>query len=150
MPTVSNRDLLDQYVAAFNAGDLARAGELLTREYFGYVPQPGEPTAPESFSQIVQALRGAFPDLRLRLEEVAERGDQLAGRMSLEGTFTGRLWGVPGDGKPHSLKEIAEKKKLTLKELDRVLDFLTRYGFVAMLGNYVEINPEFRSLLKEI
>jgi predicted transcriptional regulator len=52
------------------------------------------------------------------------------------------------DGRPHSRKEIAEKKKLTLKELDRVLEFLTKYGFVAMLGNYVEINPEFQSLLK--
>jgi predicted ester cyclase len=103
MSIEANRGLLDEYIAAFNAGDLAHANGLLTREYFGYDPQAGEPTAPESFSQIAQALRGAFPDLRLRLDEVAESGDELTGRMSLEGTFTGSLWGVPGDGKLHSL-----------------------------------------------
>jgi len=51
------------------------------------------------------------------------------------------------DGKPHSRREILEKRKLTLKELDHVLDFLIKYGLVAKLGDYVEINPEFRSLL---
>ncbi len=54
------------------------------------------------------------------------------------------------DGKPHSLEEIAREKRLTLKELERVLDFLTKYGFVAKLGNHVAIVPEFRSLLREL
>lgn len=107
MSAKGNRGLLDQYVAAFNAGDLTRAGELLTRDYFGYDPQAGEPTAPETFSQIAQALHGAFPDLRLRLDDVAATGDPLTGQMTLEGTFTGNLWGVPGDGKLHRLSGTA-------------------------------------------
>ena len=54
------------------------------------------------------------------------------------------------DGAPHHSRELAERTKLTLKELDGVMNFLVKYGFVAKLGEYVQIDSQFGSLLKEL
>lgn len=54
------------------------------------------------------------------------------------------------DGEPHHPRELAQRTNLTLRELDRVTNFLVRYGFAAKLGEYVQIDSQFGSLLKEL
>ena len=54
------------------------------------------------------------------------------------------------DGEPHHARELAERTKLTLKELDRVMNFLVKYGFAAKLGENVRIESQFGSLLREL
>ena len=103
---MSNADLqslLTELVAACNQGDLAAFDRLLLPDYFGYVPQAGEPAAPQACTDIGRALRGACPDLRVTLGPLSLTDDGLSGPMTVEGTFTGSLWGAPGDGAPHSL-----------------------------------------------
>lgn len=94
----NNSDLLIGFVSAFNRGDLKNAADHLTRDFYGYDPQPGEPTAPETFLEIARPLRDAFPDLEMTLDNGQLAGDELHGRMTLRGTFKGPLWGVPGNG----------------------------------------------------
>ena len=107
MSSTDRQAALNRLVSAFNQGDFAAFDELLLPGFFGYTPQPGEPTAPETFRDIGQALRAACPDLRVTLEPLAQQDDELRGRMTLEGTFTGSLWGMPGDGSRHSLSGTA-------------------------------------------
>ena len=55
------------------------------------------------------------------------------------------------DGEPHHARELAERTKLTLKELDRVMNFfLVKYGFAAKLGENVRIESQFGSLLRKL
>jgi len=54
------------------------------------------------------------------------------------------------DGEPHHARELAERTKLTLKEIDRVMSFLVRYGFAVKLGEDVRIDLQFGSLLREL
>ena len=54
------------------------------------------------------------------------------------------------DGQPHGTRELAERTRLTLRELDRVTNFLVKYGFAAKLGEYVRIDSQFGSLLREL
>ena len=54
------------------------------------------------------------------------------------------------DGQPHGTRELAERTRLTLRELDRVMSFLVKYGFAAKLGEYVRIDSQFGSLLREL
>lgn len=91
-------DLVNELINDLNLGHLTEAAARLTTDYYGYVPQPGEPTAPETFLQIARALRDAFPDLEMTLDDVQQAGEELRGRMTLRGTFKGPLWGVPGSG----------------------------------------------------
>lgn len=44
-------------------------------------------------------LRAAFPDLRCRIERQIAEGDLVATHMSLSGTQTGSLFGIPPSGK---------------------------------------------------
>jgi predicted ester cyclase len=131
--------LLNQLVSAFNQGDLAAFDRLLTPGFFGYSPQPQEPTAPEAFREIGQALRAACPDLRVTLEPTAQPGETLRGRMTLAGTFTGSLWGVPGDGQPHTLEGTAVARF----EGDRLAVSWEQMNFVSVLrGMGVMPQPE--------
>ena len=54
------------------------------------------------------------------------------------------------DGEPHHARELAKRTKLTLKELDRVMNFLVKYGFAAKLGENVRIESQFGSLLRKL
>lgn len=102
MSTATNQSTLHQALTAFNTGDLDTFASLLTPNFFDYTPQPGEPSAPESFRHIARDLRAAFPDLTVTLDDLTPDGDHLRGRMTLAGTYTGSLWGVPGDNAPHT------------------------------------------------
>ncbi len=107
MSLADQEALLNQLAGAFNQGDLAAFDRLLLPGFFGYEPQGGEPTAPQAFREVGQALRAACPDLRVTLEPLSQAADGLRGRMTLEGTFTGNLWGKPGDGNRHTLEGTA-------------------------------------------
>jgi hypothetical protein len=103
MPTTQPEALLSQLVSAFNQDDLAAFDRRLLPGFFGYAPQPGEPTAPEALRDIGQALRAACPDLRVTLGPLEQAAGEWRGQMTLEGTFTGSLWGRPGTGTRQAL-----------------------------------------------
>lgn len=64
----------------------------------GQKPQPG----PEHFRQFWQKFCGAFPDLRIRVEDVIGEGDKTAARFSFRGTHRGDHLGPPATGRPIS------------------------------------------------
>ena len=139
MSTSDQAALLSQLVADFNQGDLAAFDRLLLPGFFGYQPQPKEPTAPEAFREIGQALRAACPDLRVTLGPTEQAGETLRGRMTLTGTFTGNLWGQPGDGLPHTLEGTAVARF----EGDRLAVSWEKMNFVgALRGMGVMPQPE--------
>ena len=47
----------------------------------------------------IRALREGMPDLHCPVEEVVAEGDRVAGRLTLQGTQTGTLFGIPASGK---------------------------------------------------
>jgi predicted ester cyclase len=44
-------------------------------------------------------LRTAFPDLRFEIEDLIAEGDTVAGRLTMNGTHTGPLMGMPPTGR---------------------------------------------------
>ena len=49
---------------------------------------------------------GAFPDLRVKVEDLIAEGDKIVGRVTLTGTHQGELMGIPATGKKVSFSEI--------------------------------------------
>lgn len=92
-----NQILLEQFADAFNRGDLVGASHFFSNNFFDYVPQSGELTQPEALQMIGEALRGAYPDARMTLQDITTDGDQLRARMTLTGTNKNDLWGVPSN-----------------------------------------------------
>lgn len=91
-------NILQRLVEAFEGGSLDVFDELLMTEFYDYVPREGEQTAPEAFHQVAADINGAFPDLSVTLSNLTETGDKVRGTVSMEGAFTGTLWGLPGNG----------------------------------------------------
>ena len=54
---------------------------------------------PEAFKPFVRNLRGALPDIHVRVEEILSEGDMVAVRVVAEGTHTGEDLGVPPSGR---------------------------------------------------
>ena len=55
---------------------------------------------PEQFLQLVATLRGAFPDMRMTVEDAFGVGDQVCVRWTLKATHMGDHLGVPASGRP--------------------------------------------------
>ncbi len=84
----------------FDAGDLSVLDDILAPGHLNSGPgaPPGLPAGPEGSRQIVSIYRGAFPDLRITVEEQLAEGDRVFTRWSARGTHTGALMGIPASG----------------------------------------------------
>jgi steroid delta-isomerase-like uncharacterized protein len=60
---------------------------------------PGMPPGPQGFLAWVEALRAAFPDLQLDVQDVIVQDDRVATRLLLRGTHLGAFRGVPPTGR---------------------------------------------------
>ena len=54
---------------------------------------------PEEFIPFVKQIRGAFPDIKVKIEEVFGADDKVALRWSASMTHTGDSFGIPATGK---------------------------------------------------
>jgi predicted ester cyclase len=89
----------------FNQGKLTTADELGTG-YVEHTPAPGQAPGIEGFKQMVQMFRGAFPDLRLKIEDLIAEGDRVVARMTTSGTHQGEFMGLAPTGKRFTISEI--------------------------------------------
>ena len=87
------------YEEGLNGGNLAVADELIDPEFLDREAQPGRNRGPESFRQLITMLRTAFPDLHFAIEDLIAEGDTVAGRLTMNGTHTGPLMGMPPTGR---------------------------------------------------
>ena len=87
------------YEEGLNRGDLGVADELIDPEFLDREAHPGGNRGPESFRQLITMLRTAFPDLRFEIDDLIAEGDTVAGRLTMNGTHTGPLMGMPPTGR---------------------------------------------------
>lgn len=87
------------YEEGLNGGNLAVADELIDPECLDHEAHPGGNRGPESMRGLITMLRTAFPDLRFTIEELIAEGDTVAGRLTMNGTHTGPLMGMPPTGR---------------------------------------------------
>jgi steroid delta-isomerase-like uncharacterized protein len=65
----------------------------------GFPEQDSVLEGPEAFKTIHRRFCGAFPDLRVDLEQIVAEGDNVAVRWRVNATHTGDHLGFPGTGK---------------------------------------------------
>ena len=85
----------------FNQGKLQLADELVASNatfYDAGVPG-GKFTGPEGMKQFVQIYRGAFPDVRITINDQIAEGDKVVTRWTATGTHKGQLMGIAPTGK---------------------------------------------------
>jgi len=84
----------------FNQGKVELVPELLHPQYVNHSPgSPDLPRGREGVGSVVQALRGALPDLHYRIEDVVIGESSVAVRATMTGTHRGDLFGLPPTGR---------------------------------------------------
>jgi len=85
----------------WNKGRLDAIDELLAEDgiVHGLGEAGGEVSGPAAFRPFVERLRGAFPDIEVKVEQVVDDGDLIAARWVATMTHTGDNLGMPASGK---------------------------------------------------
>ena len=86
------------YEEVFNAGNMALIDELFAPDFVDHDPSNPLPGL-EGVRQLVSMYRGAFPDLRLTIEDEITEGDRVVTRFTGRGTHKGSLMGIPPTAK---------------------------------------------------
>ena len=86
-------------------GRLSAIDELLSEDatMHGLGEAGADVTGPEAFKPFVERLRGAFPDIEVKIEQTIEEGDLIASRWVATMTHQGDHLGVPASGKKVSV-----------------------------------------------
>ena len=92
---MSQESVISRFVAEFNAGNLNVIKEILSDQFYSYVPQSGEERAAEMFHSMAVDLKAACPDLTLTIDDLEPDGEVMKARMELTGTYSNGLWGAP-------------------------------------------------------
>jgi steroid delta-isomerase-like uncharacterized protein len=96
----------------YNRGNLAAADELAASDLVVHLTSQ-EICGREGAKQYVAALRAAFPDLRMTIEDQIAEGDRVVTRWTARGTHMGEFQGILPTGKQARVAGI---------DIDRIAD----------------------------
>lgn len=107
----------------FSTDDLDALDELIAEDYLDHDPglPPGLPSGRAGYKEVMAALRAAFPDLQVTIEDQIAEEDKVVTRYTMRGTHRGDLWGMSATGNRFRIEGI---------NIDRVVDgrFVERWA----------------------
>ncbi len=134
MSEEENKALIREVIEeVWNKGDLAAVDRYFADDYVDHSPFPGQGPGPEGYKGAVAAIREAFPDLRLTLEDILGEGDKVAFRYTMRGTHQGQFAGMPPTGKPFSVGGMIIARVAGGKAVERWAN-LDTLGLMQQLG----------------
>ena len=83
----------------FTQGDLGVVGDVIAGGYVDHGPALSSRTGPAGLTDRVTALRRAFPDLYLIVEDQIAEADRVVTRSTARGTHTGEFLGIEPTGR---------------------------------------------------
>jgi predicted ester cyclase len=100
MTPEQNKAVVRRWIEEFKTGgDESVSDELRSPHFVNHSAPPGAPTGPEAGKLAFRAMRAAFPDLRVTIEDMLADRDQVATRQTFAGTHRGEWLGVPPTGR---------------------------------------------------
>lgn len=90
----------------WDKGELAVADEIIVPDFVDHDPVSGQIAGLQGYKEMVGAFRAAFPDLRVKNEDVIVEEDKVVVRWTARGTHNGQLMNIPPTGKQVALKGI--------------------------------------------
>lgn len=104
---MNNAQLYERYIKEFlQDGDESAAEKYIDANVVTHDGMPGQAPGLEGVKQTFQALRQAFPDMTVSIEDMIAQGDKVVGRFVVSGTNTGNFMGMPATGKKFTYDEI--------------------------------------------
>lgn len=104
--TTPQRELVMRDIGMWNTGDTDPIGEIYATDST-YLDPMGEVHDHESYAEYIEAIRTAFPDFHVEVQEFSETDDGVAVRYTFSGTMEGRYRGFEPTGESFELHGIA-------------------------------------------
>jgi len=96
----ANVALVRESVEAFNAGDMAKLLAVAAPDiiiHYAEMPEPLQ--GRETWQQGYELVKRAFPDLKIRVDDLVAADDKVALRLTLSGTHESEFQGIPATGR---------------------------------------------------
>jgi steroid delta-isomerase-like uncharacterized protein len=87
------------YEEIFNKKNVSAIDELCAPDFVDHSAMPGQAPGAQGLKQTFGLYLKAFPDLRMKIEEMIAERDLVVTRFSGEATHQGELFGTPATGK---------------------------------------------------
>jgi steroid delta-isomerase-like uncharacterized protein len=96
----ANAALVRESFEAFNAGDTTRLLTVVAPDLVMHLAEAPEPIrGRETWQQGFEMMKRAFPDLEAHIDDVVAAEDQVAVRVTFQGTHAGEFLGIPATGR---------------------------------------------------
>lgn len=132
MSAEENKTIVRRLLEEVMKGNLSVADELIVEDYAQHSVF-GIPNGREGFKQFFMAFAAAVPDARFILEDMISEGDRVVTRVTVTGTQTGALQGVPPTGRKFSMTGIDIFRLLDGKIVEH-WDAADQLGMLRQLG----------------
>ncbi len=99
MPTTLSSIIRTANVRLFEQGDLDSLDEFFATDYVAHLTDRDLDGGHEAIRRVMQALAGAFTDLRVEVDILVEGEDRVAWQRTLRGTHRGAFRGFPATGR---------------------------------------------------
>jgi steroid delta-isomerase-like uncharacterized protein len=93
-----NKAIVRRVIEEVDKGNWAIFDELLARDYVYHMPRGPKPLTREEYEELMRAIRAAFPDQRVTIEDMIAEGDKVVTRYTSSGTHKGDFMGIPATG----------------------------------------------------
>jgi steroid delta-isomerase-like uncharacterized protein len=102
-----NKAIAQKVYDIINSGNLGDADAVIASDVVEHEQMPGfTGSGSEVFRHFVTTFRSAFPDLRIRAEDMVAEGDKVGVRFTMSGTHRGDFNGIPPTGKQFQINGI--------------------------------------------
>lgn len=138
--TEQNKEVMSQFVEFINTGNLELGKSIISPEVIFYAPTSPEPMKGfEGYTQVLDMMRGAMPDIHWDVEEMIAEGDKVMVRYTMTGTHTEPLMGIPATGKPikvtaMNIYEFKDGKIIREHGLPDMFSLMIQLGVITMPG----------------
>ena len=100
MSTIENKAIVRRLVEeAQSAGNISLVDELLSSDFIDHTPLPGFSPTREGIKALFTALRVAFPNLHVTIQEQIAEDQKVMTRKTFSGTHGGEFLGVPASNR---------------------------------------------------
>jgi steroid delta-isomerase-like uncharacterized protein len=107
MSTEENKIIVLRSFKGFDKGELNTVQNLTAPYFVDHNPLPGQARGIEGVKQASGIYRAAFPDARIKVEDVIAEGDKVVIRWTGRGMHRGEFLGNPPSGKQVDLRGIS-------------------------------------------
>ncbi len=137
MSTQENKELVRRWYNDWSQGNMEALYAPLAPDIVDHNPVPGQAPGLRGVKEALEMFHTAFPDMRITVDSLIAEADKVVDQITLSGTHTGPLMGIPPTGKRATITasniwRISNGKCTEIWHIEDMLRLMQQLGVVSM------------------